>query len=36
MLEPGTSPVPDDYEGHQAALREIEAARHRAKRSGPK
>jgi inorganic pyrophosphatase len=35
MLEPGTSPAPDGYEGHQAALREVEAARERAKGSGP-
>jgi inorganic pyrophosphatase len=32
MLEPGTSPVPDGYEGRQAALREVEAARDRAGR----
>lgn len=33
MLEPGTSPVPDGYEGRQAALREVKAARDRAGRS---
>ena len=30
MLEPGTSPAPDGYEGRPAALREIQAARERA------
>jgi inorganic pyrophosphatase len=30
MLEPGTSPAPDGYEGREAALREVEAARNRA------
>jgi inorganic pyrophosphatase len=27
MLEPGTSPNPDGYEGREAAVREVEAAR---------
>jgi hypothetical protein len=31
MLEPGTSPAPDGYEGREAALQEIEAARDRAR-----
>jgi inorganic pyrophosphatase len=34
MLEPGTSPAPDGYEGHQAAPREVRAAKDRARRSG--
>ncbi len=34
MLEPGTSPAPDGYEGRQAALGAVEAARDRARRSG--
>ncbi|HEX2156607.1 MAG TPA: inorganic diphosphatase [Actinomycetes bacterium] len=28
--EPGTSPAPDGYDGREAALREVEAARNRA------
>ena len=31
-LEPGTSPAPDGYEGLPAALRELQAARDRARR----
>ena len=34
MLEPGASPTADGYEGRQAAVREVEAARKRADRSG--
>jgi inorganic pyrophosphatase len=33
LLEPGTSPAPDGYEGRQAALRELQSARDRAGRS---
>jgi inorganic pyrophosphatase len=33
MLEPGTTPAPDDYEGREAALHEVEAPRNRARRS---
>jgi inorganic pyrophosphatase len=33
MLEPGTSPAPDGYEGRQAALRELKAARDQAGQS---
>jgi inorganic pyrophosphatase len=31
MLESGTSPAPDGYEGREAALRELQSARNRAR-----